>query len=218
MKYDITDLVAGSVLESSMDPGVWEAAKYDGKIYFVPVYKEAYEGYDLKIAQAMVDKYGVDTDSIKELKDIEPYLEAMAADGMKYPYATTKTAMFFRYYIDKYDFFTQNSLFAVDRATNEVIDPILTDDYAEFCKLMGSWYEKGFISDDDLTKVTSDAVCQTSDWGFNWWTCVPGDKANSESRDLQEEVIIEGITGKYMHSTTALGSCFTVSATCTPER
>ena len=215
--YDLTDIIPGTTLESSMDAGVWEAAKYDGKIYFVPVYKEAYEGYDLKIPQAMVDKYSVDTDSIKKIEDMEPYLEAMAADGLKYPYVAGKTAMFFRYFIDKYDFFTQNALFAVDRATNEVIDPILTEDYANFCKLMGSWYQKGYMSDDDLNKVTSDSVDQTSDWGFNWWTCVPGDKANSESRDQQPEVIIEGITGKYMHSTTALGSCFTVSATCTPE-
>ena len=48
---------------------------------------------------------------------------------------------------------------------------------------------------------------RTQDWGFNWWTCVPGDEANSEGRDLQDEVIIEGITDKYAHSTTTLGSC-----------
>lgn len=213
--YDITDIVAGSTLESSMDAGVWDAAKYDGKIYFVPVYKEAYEGYDLKVAKAMVDKYNWDLSTVKTLADIEPMLADLAADGVKYPYLTTKTAMFFRYYIDQFDFFTQNALFAVDRASNEVVDPILTPEYADFCKLMAKWYALGYIHDDDLTKATPDNICQTSDWGFNWWTCVPGDKANSESRDLQEEVIIDGITGKWMHSTTALGSCFTVSSSCT---
>ena len=42
--------------------------------------------------------------------------------------------MFFRYYIDKYDFFDgANSLFAVDRATDTVVNPTLTQDYIDFC-------------------------------------------------------------------------------------
>lgn len=213
--YDLTDIIAGSVLESSMDAGIWEASKYDGKIYFVPVYKEAYEGYDLKAPQAMVDKYGWDLSTVKELKDIEPMLAQLQADGVKQPYTTQTTAMFFRYGIDQFDFFTQTAGYGVDRKTNTVVSPIESEAYAEFCKLMGDWYAKGYISDDDLTKATPANICQTTDWGFTWWTCVPGDEGNSESRDLCDEAMIDGITGKYVHSTTTLGSCYTVSATCT---
>ena len=213
--YDITDLLPGTTLESSMSEGVWEASKYDGRVLFIPVYKESYEGYDLKTRQDLVDEYGWDLSTVKELKDIEPMLEQLAADGYKYPYVSGKTAMFYRYYIDKYDFFAQNSLLGVDRETNTVVDTVLTEDYKEFCTLMCEWAEKGYISEDEVTKVTADTVDQTKDWGFNWWTCVPGDEANSESRDLQDEVIIDGITGKYMHSTTTLGSCFAITANST---
>jgi putative aldouronate transport system substrate-binding protein len=216
--YDITDLLPGTTLYDSMSEGIWEASKYDGKVYFIPVYKESYEGYDLKTRQDLVDQYGWDVSTVKELKDIEPFLADLKADGIKYPYVTGKTAMFYRYYLDKYDFFSNYSYLAVDRATDTVVDPILTDDYLEFCTLMCDWAEKGYISEDDVTKVTADNVAQTKDWGWGWWTCVPGDEANSEARDMQDEVIIEGITNKYAHSTTTLGSCFAITSNSTEEQ
>ena len=58
--YDLTDLVPGTPLYSSMAEGQWEAAKYDGKIYFVPVYKDNVEGYDFMFRQDLVDKHNWD--------------------------------------------------------------------------------------------------------------------------------------------------------------
>ena len=40
--YDITDLLPGTPLYESMDEGQWEATKYDGKNYFVPVYRQGH--------------------------------------------------------------------------------------------------------------------------------------------------------------------------------
>ena len=137
--YDLTDLVPGTPLYSSMAEGQWEAAKYDGKIYFVPVYKDNVEGYDFMFRQDLVDKHNWDINSVKELKDLEPMLADAKADGLKYPFLTQKTAMFYRWYIDKFDFFTADSatnFFAVDRAKDEVVDTIQTPEYLEFCKLI----------------------------------------------------------------------------------
>ena len=217
--YDITDLLPGTTLYDSMPESIWTASRYDGKDYFIPVYKESYEGYDLKFPTAYVEEYGLDLSSIKELKDLEPYLEWCKTEkGLKYPYLVGKTAMFFRYYIDKYDFFDgANSLCAVDRETDTVINPTLTDDYLDFCTLMCEWGEKGYISEDEVTKTTSDSEAQTQNWGVNWWTCVPLDETNSETRDGQDESFVEGFTGKYTHSTTTLGSCFAITANSTEE-
>ncbi len=217
--YNITDLLPGTKLYESMPESIWTASRFEGKDYFVPVYKEAYEGYDLKLPESYATEYGLDTSSIKELKDLEPYLEWCKTEkGLKYPYLATKTPMFSRYYIDKYDFFTANSMFAVERATDTVVNPTLTQDYLDFCTLMCEWAEKGYISEDEVTKTTSDNETQTQNWGVNWWTCVPGDKANTESRDMQKEVIVEGFTGKYAHSTTTLGSCYAITANSTEEQ
>ena len=146
--YDITDLLPGTALYGSMAEGQWEATKYNGRNYFIPVYKDNVEGYDVMFRKDLVDQFGWDITSVKSLADLEPMLADAASLGLKYPFLTQKTAMFYRWYIGSFDFFTADAntnFFAVDRATNEVVDTILTPEYAEFCKLMGDWAEKGYI-------------------------------------------------------------------------
>lgn len=217
--YDITDLLPGTPLYNSMDAGQWEATKYNGKNYFIPVYKDNVEGYDLMFRQDLVDKYGWDLSSVKSLADIEPMLADAKAEGLKYPYLTQKTAMFYRYYIDSFDFFTADATanwVAVDRDTNEVVDVILTDEYKEFCTLMAKWAEAGYISEDDVTKTTTDTTTQTQDWAISWWTDIP---VNAEANDrYKQQVAMVPVTDRWAHSTSALGSCYCVTANSTPEQ
>lgn len=216
--YDITDLLPGTPLYESMDEGQWEATKYNGRNYFIPVYKDNVEGYDLMFRKDLVDKYGWDISSVKTLADIEPMLQDLEAEGLKYPYLSQKTAMFYRYYINDFDFFTADATsnwVAVDRETNEVVDTVLTDQYKEFCTLMAKWAEAGYISEDEVTKTTNDTVTQTQDWGISWWTDIPvNDEASSRS---QQEVVVTPVTDRWAHSTSALGSCYAVTANSTPE-
>ncbi len=216
--YDITDLLPGTALYESMDEGQWEATKYNGKNYYIPVYKDNVEGYDLMFRKDLVEQYGWDLSTVSSLEDIEPMLADMAADGIKYPYLTQKTAMFYRYYINDFDFFTADTTsnwVAVDRETNEVVDTVLTDQYKEFCTLMAKWAEAGYISEDEVTKTTSDTVTQTQDWGISWWTDIPvNDEANSR---CQQDVEVVSITDRWAHSTSALGSCYAVTANSTEE-
>ena len=216
--YDITDLLPGTPLYESMDEGQWEATKYDGKNYFVPVYKDNVEGYDIMFRKDLVDKYGWDISTVKTLADIEPMLADLEAEGLKYPYLSQKTAMFYRYYINDFDFFTadaQSNWVAVDRSTNEVVDTVLSDQYKEFCTLMAKWAEAGYISEDEVTKTTTDTTTQTQDWGISWWTDIPVN-AEANSR-YNQEVVMTPITDRWAHSTSALGSCYAVTANSTPE-
>lgn len=214
--YDLTDLNKDSTLYGSVPSWVWDSAAYDGKTYFVPCYKESAEGYDVMFRQDLIDKYGWDITSVKTLKDLEPMLDDCVSEGLKYPYLTQKTAMFHRYYLNDFDFFSQDSLMAVDRTTDSVVDVLSTDQYKEFCTLMCEWGEKGYLSEDDVTKTTTDTTTQTQDWGISWWTDVP----NNDEADTRydQDVTMQPITNKYSHSTTTLGSCFCVTANCTPEQ
>jgi len=217
--YDLTDLLPGSALYDSMDAGQWEATKYDGKNYFIPVYKDNVEGYDFMFRKELVDKYGWDVSSVKTLKDLEPMLEDCKSEGLKYPYLSQKTAMFYRWYIDKFDFITADATanwIAVDRATNEVVDVVLTPEYKEFCTLMAEWAEKGYLSEDDVTKTTTDTTTQTQDWGISWWTDIPvNEEANSR---YGQDVVMAPATDRWAHSNSALGSCYCVTANSTPEQ
>lgn len=217
--YDITDLLPGTDLYNSMDAGQWEATKYNGRNYFIPVYKDNVEGYDFMFRQDLVDKYGWDLSSVKSLADIEPMLADAKAEGLKYPFLTQKTAMFYRFYIDSFDFFTADATanwVAVDRDTNEVVDVILTDEYKEFCTLMAKWAEAGYVSEDDVTKTTTDTTTQTQDWAVSWWTDIPVN-AEANSRYNQDVAMVPA-TDRWAHSTSALGSCYAVTANSTPEQ
>jgi len=217
--YDLTDLLPGTPLYDSMDAGQWEATKYNGKNYFVPVYKDNVEGYDFMFRQDLIDTYGWDITTVKKLADLEPMLADAKSAGLKYPFLTQKTAMFYRWYIDDFDFFTADSTanwVAVDKASNEVVDTILTPQYAEFCKLMGDWADKGYISEDDVTKTTTDTTTQTQDWAISWWTDIPvNDEADAR---YGQDVTMQPATDRWAHSTSALGSCYCVTATSTPEQ
>ena len=217
--YDITDLLPGTPLYNSMDAGQWDATKYNGRNYFIPVYKDNVEGYDFMFRQDLIDAHGWDISSVKTLADLEPMLADAKADGIKYPLLTQKTAMFYRWYIDSFDFFTADSatnFFAVDRKTNEVVDTILTDEYLEFCTLMADYAAKGYISEDEVTKTTTDTTTQTQDWAISWWTDIPvNDEADSR---YGQDVTMQPATGRYAHSTSALGSCYCVTANSTAEQ
>ena len=216
---DITDLLPGTALYESMSAGQWEATKYNGKNYFIPVYKDNVEGYDFLFSKEKVDKYGWDLSTVKTLADLEPMLEDMKNDGVKYPYLNQATALFYRWNIDLFDFFTADAstnFFAVDRATNEVVNVLQTEAYVNYCKLMGEWAEKGYVHEDDYTKNVPATAMTTKDWGVSYWTDIP---VNDEAaaRYMQEVVIVPA-TNRYAHSTSALGSCYAITNTSTDEQ
>ncbi len=217
--YDLTDLLPGTPLYDSMDAGQWEATKYNGKNYFIPVYKDNVEGYDFMFRKELVDKYGWDISSVKKLADLEPMLADAKAEGLKYPFLTQKTAMFFRWYLNDFDFFTgaaESDWVAVDRASNSVVNTIATPQYKEFVTLMAEWAEAGYISEDDVTKTTTDTTTQTQDWGISWWTDIPvNEEANAR---YGQDVVMTPATDRWAHSTSALGSCYCVTANSTPEQ
>lgn len=215
---DLTDLLKGTVVYGSMGAGQWEATKYDGKNYFIPVYKDNVEGYDLMFRSDLVSKFGWNLASVKSLKDIESMLADAKADGIKYPLLLQKTALFYRFYIDNFDFFTADvtaNWISVDRKSNSVVDTILTPEYKEYCELVAKWAEAGYISQDDVNKITTDTTTQTQDWAISWWTDIPfNTEANSR---YKQDVEMAKLTSEWAHSNSALGSCYCISSAASDE-
>ena len=223
--YDLTDLLPGTLLWDSMPAWYWEAARYDGKDYYVPVYKEGAEGYMVKILDVNAEKAGIDLaamvadiegqeNTYARLKALEPYMDQALDAGVKYPFIFAGTPMFYRFYLDKYDFIDNglNSAIGVDQASNTMINTIQTEDYLNYCKMIAEWGEKEYISvDDEIGGVVTSATNQTQDWMINWWTAVPNN-AESIGRDNQEAETFAKVTENWGRSTTTLGSCFAVSA------
>ena len=213
MVKDITSILPNTALYNSMDKGQWEATKFDGKNYFVPVYKDNVEGYDLMYRKEVVDQLGIDVTSVKKLQDLEPVLAKFKEKGLKYPFLLQKGAMFYRFYIDKFDFFTgeaESNFVAVDRASDSVVFTLDTPEYKEFADLIADWREKGYVHEDEYTKVVTDQTTQSKDWGVSWWTDTPN---NAEANNRYgQDVVINPLTDRWAHSNSALGSCYCVTA------
>jgi len=217
--YDLTDLLPGTALYESMDAGQWAASSYNGRNYFVPVYKDNVEGYDLLYRAAALEGTDFDITKVEKLADVEPFLEKAYNAGLKYPFLLQKTAMFYRFGMDDFYFFTgdaNSNWVAISNETNEVVNTIQTPQYLEYCKLMADWAEKGYISEDEATKVTTDTTTQSQDWGVTWWTDIPVN-AEAETR-YGQAVVWNPLTNRYVHSTSNLGSCYCVTATSTEEQ
>ncbi len=217
--YDITDLLPGTALYASMEEGQWEATKYNGRNYFIPVYKDNVEGYDFMFRKELVDKYGWDVTTVQKLEDLEPMLAEAAADDLKYPLLLQGTAMFYRFMMDRFDFFTgdaSSNFVAVDREKGEVVNTVQTEEYKNYCKLMGRWAEEGYISEDEANRMTNDNTPKTKDWAVSWWTDTP---VNIEANTRYgQEMVMQPATKRYSHSTSALGSCYCISASSTEEQ
>ncbi len=211
--YDITDLLPGTALYGSLAKNHWESTRYGGRNYFIPVYKDNVEGYDVMFRKEVADAHGWDIDSVRTLEDLEPMLADAKADGLRYPFLTQNTSMFYRWYLDRFDFFTadvRTNFFCVDREKDEVIDTILTPEYASFAKLMARWAELGYISEDEINRVTTNTTTQSQDWAISWWTDIP---VNQEaSARYGQPVLLKQMTSHYSHSNSALGSCYCVTS------
>ncbi len=214
--YDISELLPGSVLYDSMPESVWEASQYSGKDYFIPVYKEIAEGYDILLRSDMADKYNWDLDSIKELADLEPMLEdCLNDDAVTAPLLLQATTVGTKFMIDRYDWIGDSDQFGVDRETNEVVNVVDTDEYRDLCLLMSSWGEKGYILEGDATKSNPSSAMYSDYWGLSWWTDVPNnDEAGTR---YGQDVEVVHMTNNWISSSTTLGSCYAISTTSTEE-
>ena len=61
-------------LWGAMPESIWDSSKFNGKYYWIPVYKESAEGYSVVVPQSVIDKMGWKDlqEKIKSYKDLEP--------------------------------------------------------------------------------------------------------------------------------------------------
>ncbi len=214
--YDISDLLEESTVYGTMPASVWESSEFGGKNYFIPVYKEVAEGYDLMFRKDLVDKYDWDLDSVTELADIEPMLkDCLEEDTVTAPLLCQSSYLFYKFFLDQYDWVTGYDMIGVDKETGEVVNVVQTDEYRDFCMLMSDWAEKGYILEGDATNSNPSNALMSQYWGISWWTDVPNN-AEANTRYGQEVEMVH-LTDNWISSNTSLGSAYAISATVSEE-
>lgn len=212
--YDLTDILEGTTLQAAMPQSVWESSSYDGKNYFVPIYKEVAEGYNLMFRKDLVDQFNWDFSSVHELKDIEPMLQDCLDAGVEAPLLTQATPFAYKFMLDEYAWILGGYL-GIDREANEVVSVFETDEYRDYVKMMCEWAEKGYIKEGDATNSNPSNCLKTQYWGISWWTDVPNNATANARYDQEVEMV--HMTGNWIDSNTTLGSCYAISSTCSEE-
>ena len=158
---DITDMLQTVTpnLYATLTSNMLEAAKVNGKIYGVPNYKDmSYQG-GLWLEKKLADEQNIDLDKVYTLEEIEPWLEALHND----PDHVNSTLMLFgtnfnfpKMAMNQYfSYVSQVDGFGVGIRRSEpdkIVNIYASQEYADYCKLMYSWYEKGYIVADVATR------------------------------------------------------------------
>lgn len=159
---DITDLVQSESpdLYKLIPQKVWDGTKVGGKIYSVPTYKDSsltqYWVFDDKYVQ----KYKIDTASIKSLQDLDkPFHDMKAGEGKSfYPLSLTQGDGFNGFF-NNYDDMTLGLPpigVKVDDASRKVVSVLEDPNVMKDLKTLHSWYKDGIINPDAPTKTEAD--------------------------------------------------------------
>lgn len=136
----------------------WNAMRVQGSIYGVPNAQIFTKSTNLVVRKDMADKYNFDVSSVKSYKDLEPLLEQTSKnDGMVYKVYRSACGFTTDVYAEGFD--NLQGFFGV-----RYNDPSLTalclfdtDEFSDYCNMIKTWAEKGYIASDALVLQEQDA-------------------------------------------------------------
>ena len=150
--YDLTELVENNVnLYGYMSEEIWNTSRYDGKLYFVPNFKDMGRGGGLMFNAELVKKSGFDVSTVKKLADLEPFFAAIAEEcSMPCSFARLNSGAFGTFLT-----FTENNPYiylpfgvnciAYDMTSKKVVNLAELESYEETLNTLRDFNQKGYI-------------------------------------------------------------------------
>lgn len=125
----------------------WDAARVDGKIYGVINYQISTMTRGIALKKDLVDKYNFDVSTIKELKDVEPFLKQIKENEKGIYPIMSMNGLWSDYQ------FTKGLLGGIDikDPSCKVLSVASTPEYKEVIELARKWYLAGYIRSDALS-------------------------------------------------------------------
>ncbi len=169
---DLTELLetTGASLKDSMPEYMWEAAKVDGQIYFVPNYQIEGVGPCMAVRKDLVEKYNFDVDSVETVLDLEPFWQQIKENEPDlYPFKLAGNVNFIFAGDAAERTGLENPKFSVVSYVPAYWDDIKAGDTANFAldltkecaKIAYEVAQKGYLRP-DIAAV--DNATQTADW------------------------------------------------------
>ncbi len=144
-----------------------EATRMNGSLYSIPVIDDKFNCDVVTFQKALIDKYGLDYQSIKTIADIEPLLAVIKENEPAIRPIISGTQDFtglpatFRCMPD-YESLADGLGVLVGEDNWDLINIFETQEYMDYCKMMHEWYEKGYVASDIATSgENADAYYKT---------------------------------------------------------
>ena len=130
----------------------WEALTIDGKIYGVPLQQIWVRQMAVRFNVDKANSYGFDYTQVKDLADVEPYLETLKQAGEEFIFYAPFMGITNTYYLG-YDVVNGPGAVAYDADTPVVENMYASEAFADYAKLMKKWYDAGYIHPEVLTDM-----------------------------------------------------------------
>ena len=221
---DLIDKYAPEI-KTTIPEVLLDGVKVKNKLYSLPVYKEYGYGNSYYFRKDIVDKYNINLDSIKTMRDFEPILETIKNNEPQLtPYFTENGAM--EPYIpaaegEKYYFSVAGlpSSVCYDATTDKFVNRVETEEYKNKCRILNEWNKKGYINKDAITvSATFDEIIKGNRGWFVTTSSKPG-VAASLTKSTGKDMICGYSEKAYVNTASVMGSMNAISITSkNPER
>lgn len=217
---DVTEIVKEYPdIYNLLPESVWEASKYLGSNYYIPMPKECATGYAVIVATEFVNQFGWDLSTVKELKDLEPMLKDLKEAGVDYPFMNHSTTLYSRFGLDDFAFIKDYAGVAREGDTKKIISIFETEEYKEYVDMKYAWNQEGYINQAEIEKLSSKTIKELKnnrEVGFSTVNISPTTKATNSAKNPYEVEVIE-FTENYIDTGCAFGSAYMINSASDDE-
>lgn len=166
---------------------MWDATRVEGKIYGLINYQISCMTNGAYFKKELVDKYGFDVNTVKEMEDLEPFL-AMVKEQDPDIFPTGIAAIGGGNWAGWITHFGFDEVVGRDMPgavrlddTGEIptaINQYKTDEFKKFARTVADWYQKGYIRSDALAITDATPMVKGALMGVSFGgNCKPGNSA-----------------------------------------
>lgn len=210
----------GKELKAEIPSFVWDATRVNGKIYGVPNYQTVTNREGFVVQKRFADKYNLDPSKIKTEKDIQPFLEQIAANEKDIiPFGMDRNGGFSSM-ANGIEFVGAHVIgIHKDDPYTAIVTP-KTEAYKNNLKMIREWYEKGLVNRDAATVKSFSDIVKTGKIAVKKDNVMPpGGEVSEKQSNGGHDVVYVYLTEPYTGTNTIITTMQAISRTSeNPER
>lgn len=205
---------------AALPPILLDGARVRGKLYALPANREPASRWCIIFNKKYVERHGFDVSSISKIADLEPMFQVIkerepgVVPYLIYPYSCHAFSM----PLERIDEQTPSALYFDNRTRYRLVNPLETQEFAEYFSLMRKWYKAGYIMEDAASLTDIGDIGESGRWFAGSYSYDPL-AASQLSYQLGYDVLAVPIGQPFITKKDMVYHLYAISATsCNPER